>query len=273
MTRSVLAVVMMTTACSQQQTCPDGYGIRSDGTCIPIGGVMTSVETPPQEPAVPRTDGTDDTTPPWTGDCVDVSTFSFELVYAWDSEVQQAAPYTISQMPQSSLFTIEYGESNWDGDPQTKLCEKSWSLDGLGSAGLGYSVNSFVVNPTLLPLAVDTCTEAIDLGWVCPDFFDSSNGIAVQSIAYEWEVFDGVPMAEVAAAVGPYFDPGMYWDASLDAALFAEASESYGFGFSVDEVFEVTSFDPDIGRAAMASGNGQVDGLYTVANPYIWAFN
>ena len=236
----------------------------------------------PTNPACPQTGtgGGTDTTP--TSDpgpsCDEVSAFSFSLDYAWDDTAAATTSFSIDGSSSPSVFVIEYGGNGWTGDPNLAVCIKIWDIDGMGksqAATDAFAANGFVSNPAASAPIIDTCADGIATGEICPDFFQSSNGQAVEGISYDWRVMSDDVTAETESNIGlaSYFDPGTYWAATLEGDLFAEVSDGYSFGFSVDPTFNVTAQSADIQQATMQTANGQVNGYYRVSNPFIWSFN
>lgn len=275
MNRHVLFASLVLVGCSEPDPeCPPGYGQTSDGLCIQIGTDGPTSSNP--NPSANLTTGTTSTattdSEAYRVPCVDVSTFQFALDYGWDDSVGQTRSVDLSGTTTPSLFSITFGEPGWSGDENLATCVMAWDIDGMSGDTSGYVANRFTVDPAMAPLVIDTCADGIAVGSICPTFFDSSNGQAVLTVGYTWEVTAEPPVPGIEDQLAPYFAPDTYWNATLSADLFPSVSDSYSFGFTVDAGFTVLATDADIDRFTMQTANGQVDGYYHVANPFVWSF-
>ncbi len=247
-----------------------GCGSGKDSACDPATDPNQCLGTNPTG----GTNGTDSSA--YVGpSCDDARSFSFGLDYAWDDAAAQTVSFSIDGYSSPSVFYIEYGDASWNGDPNLSLCIKMWDIDGSTKSQTAldaFAANGFDVNPAAGAPIIDTCADGIATGDICPDFFNSSNGQAVESLVYQWLAMAEDPAPDIASQLASYFDPGTYWRSTLNGDLFPSESEGYSFGFGVDASFNVTSTTADIQQSTMQTANGQTNGYYRMLNPYIWSF-
>lgn len=223
-----------------------------------------------------------------TEDCLDIGTFTMDMVFGWDAKDGLTRPMidSNSQLPVRSAFRMNLGSQTWDGDTSLpgapdRWCFIEWNIDNLPADPTGtgpiLSLSGVEVGQGVTNCGRESAPGASDLVPLCGRFFGEDDPVQVMT-PNGWQFDFGGPVPLSVSGIPSYFVSAGYtednfWGSSADSDLF-NPLDTLTYGWAVDDLGQ-TILDEEnspvkLTRDDFESVDGVPSGLYFHVIPWIF---